>query len=357
MPRDHARLLCRIWEDDDFVSLDELSQRLYLLLISQRTVSHAGVMPLQVSKWAKRGPRKSQDGVLIALRDLSENGYVIVDEYTEELLIRSYLRNDGVLTQPNMVKAALRASAAIESPKLRHALADELERLDEDLGRLPRGDVQAEARATVATLRGSGPPPQDPQSAPEHGPSDAVGSPSVSPNGVQQTGQDVSPVKANRGPREGLLVRGKGLGVGVGTNSTLKIKDKDTIKSEDLITHEPDHDPPLLELVHPRPTMPSSADRDAAFVRFWTAYPRKVAKKKARTAWDNALKEVDEDTIVVAVKRYAKHCDPKFIKHPATWLNGGCWDDEPPPRNLAAVSNGYRPYQDPTDQTVYQGRL
>ena len=28
--------------------------------------------------------------------------------------------------------------------------------------------------------------------------------------------------------------------------------------------------------------------------------------------------------------------DPKFTKHPATWLNKGCWRDEPAPQSAPA---------------------
>ena len=38
-------------------------------------------------------------------------------------------------------------------------------------------------------------------------------------------------------------------------------------------------------------------------------------------------------TPLAGAQRYAaerKDQDPKYTKHPATWLNGGCWEDEAP---------------------------
>jgi len=68
------------------------------------------------------------------------------------------------------------------------------------------------------------------------------------------------------------------------------------------------------------------------FSDFWTVYPRHVAKIAARKAYDRACKLVSEEMILEGAKRYANAqngADQKFTKHPATWLNGGCWEDEP----------------------------
>ena len=77
------------------------------------------------------------------------------------------------------------------------------------------------------------------------------------------------------------------------------------------------------------------------FDRFWSAYPRKVAKQNAIRAWkklcpDEALTR----QILDAVERFK--LDPQwgkdngqFIPYPATFLNGHRWEDapseEPPP--------------------------
>lgn len=94
----------------------------------------------------------------------------------------------------------------------------------------------------------------------------------------------------------------------------------------------------------------SSADADALFEKFWSVVPRRVGKKAARRRWDKAIKEVDPDTIIAAMARYADsvaNTDEKFIVHPETWLNQGRWDDEPAtPRQL-------RPAINPMDEWMY----
>lgn len=97
------------------------------------------------------------------------------------------------------------------------------------------------------------------------------------------------------------------------------------------------------------------------FEDFWQAYPpdRRVAKKNAEKAWRKALYGVPAGErgglahlIVDGAKRYAKERvdEPvKFTKHPATWLNGGCWVDEP---GANKTSSTYHPYR---DQDMYPG--
>lgn len=95
---------------------------------------------------------------------------------------------------------------------------------------------------------------------------------------------------------------------------------------------------------------PSRDEADAGFAQWWTAYPRKVEKRAARKAWDKALREhrTDRETLILEAKRYADVvAGSRFIKHPATWLNGDCWLDElVTPSDLIALSNKHTPYSD-----------
>lgn len=74
------------------------------------------------------------------------------------------------------------------------------------------------------------------------------------------------------------------------------------------------------------------------FEEFWRHYPRRVAKAAARRAWKAASRKAGGGEIIRGAMRYAAERDgqpPKFTKHPATWLNGECWTDEPaPPANV-----------------------
>lgn len=106
---------------------------------------------------------------------------------------------------------------------------------------------------------------------------------------------------------------------------------------------------------------PRSARTDEEFDAFYASYPKKAGRKAAEKAWAKAIKDgVQPAVLIEASKRYAierSTQDPKFTKHPATWLNQGCWDDEPARPQLRAVSGGYQPWTNPVDHSVYDEEL
>jgi len=82
------------------------------------------------------------------------------------------------------------------------------------------------------------------------------------------------------------------------------------------------------------------------FQRFWAQYPKKVAKLAAQKAFAQAVKKVAPNVILAGALRYAAERDgqdSKFTKHPATWLNKGCWDDEASPASAPGRSPNRNP--------------
>ena len=73
-------------------------------------------------------------------------------------------------------------------------------------------------------------------------------------------------------------------------------------------------------------------DEPPGFAEWYDAYPRKKARPHAAKAYAAALKRGATPEILLAgARRYAeqrKHEDPRFTKHPATWLNADGWLDE-----------------------------
>jgi hypothetical protein len=70
------------------------------------------------------------------------------------------------------------------------------------------------------------------------------------------------------------------------------------------------------------------------FEQFWSNYPKKLDKGKARRAWNLAIKKADPELIIEKAKAYAD--DPnlptkRYIKYPASWLNAESWDNPPLP--------------------------
>ena len=70
---------------------------------------------------------------------------------------------------------------------------------------------------------------------------------------------------------------------------------------------------------------------NAAFDRFWAAYPKKVGKIAARKAFDKV--RVPIESLLSAIERQKcgsqwSRDNGQYIPNPATWLNQGRWDDE-----------------------------
>lgn len=72
--------------------------------------------------------------------------------------------------------------------------------------------------------------------------------------------------------------------------------------------------------------------------RFWSTYPRKTEKKAALAKLDAIRKSgtVPWPVLFAGVQRLAAKVkraatEERYIKHPTTWLNRGCWDDQESP--------------------------
>lgn len=68
----------------------------------------------------------------------------------------------------------------------------------------------------------------------------------------------------------------------------------------------------------------------AGFEDFWLVYPKQVARTDAVRAFAHAVRDTPANEIIRGAMRYADERrgeDPRFTKHPATWLSKGCWSD------------------------------
>ncbi|TIM14482.1 MAG: hypothetical protein E5Y67_12445 [Mesorhizobium sp.] len=65
------------------------------------------------------------------------------------------------------------------------------------------------------------------------------------------------------------------------------------------------------------------------FNLFWRTYPRRISKGAARTAFERAIRKTSLETMLAAIADYIRFKPERIdFKHPATWLNQECWDDE-----------------------------
>lgn len=128
--RSYSRFTLATWSKPEWRLLTFGAQRLYMLLLSQPTLSAAGCLPRQTRKWAALASDTTVDEIEAALAELAEHRYVLVDDDTEEVLIRTFIKHDGWVKNGRRAKAVESAIARIESPTLRgvteQAYAEEL---------------------------------------------------------------------------------------------------------------------------------------------------------------------------------------------------------------------------------------
>lgn len=68
------------------------------------------------------------------------------------------------------------------------------------------------------------------------------------------------------------------------------------------------------------------------FERFYSIYPRKVARLDAEKAWKQMTRSYDPEAIIAGAEKFARQCanegkEKEFIPYPASWLRAGRWMD------------------------------
>ena len=131
MARDHAAIRLNIWGDDEWRELSVAAQHLYLHLLSTPTLSYAGVADWRAARIAGVSKDATTRSVRAAADELVGSLFVVYDDDTEEILIRSFLKYDGLLHKPNVAKAMVTAYGKTVSPVLRGVTVHELTKLHE----------------------------------------------------------------------------------------------------------------------------------------------------------------------------------------------------------------------------------
>lgn len=132
MARKYAQIQVSIWSDEDFKSLDPLYQHMYFVLLSQPRMNLCGVIDFIPARIAQASYDLTVDEVEQRVKWLDSKRYVVVDNDTSELLIRTFIRNDGLLKMPNVATGMASDYAEIMSARLRDAVDKELARCYSD---------------------------------------------------------------------------------------------------------------------------------------------------------------------------------------------------------------------------------
>lgn len=152
MAQDFTPLFRSIWSDKDFRALTVGGQHAYLMLLSHPDRNSAGVLSLTRQKWTRLAADLSPDRLDAALVELDDTGFIVVDESTEEVLVRSFIRRATVYKHIRMFAKALREVSEVESERLRSALGQELVRLPKLAVPTTNSKMAAEAEAAQTRL-------------------------------------------------------------------------------------------------------------------------------------------------------------------------------------------------------------
>lgn len=128
MARDYARIMTAIWDNKEFCSLAETAQRAYLLLVTQRDISAAGVLRMWVPRWAGMSRTGTPESFNLALEELGSKRFIVLDFATGELLIRSFIRWDAGFNNPKRRPVIVRAAEEVRSTSIAQHLEVEFRR-------------------------------------------------------------------------------------------------------------------------------------------------------------------------------------------------------------------------------------
>lgn len=118
MARKFAQLHCGIWEDPDFLALTAEARFTFVACFAQKIVNYCGVLVYSPARMARSTGFKPTQ-VNRALSELHDAGFIFHDADTGEILVRSYVANNGVLNQPQLRKAMERCFGDILSEEIK----------------------------------------------------------------------------------------------------------------------------------------------------------------------------------------------------------------------------------------------
>lgn len=132
MAKEYGQLRHDIWSDDDWLNLTVPAQHLYMTLLGSPTLNYCGVADWRPGKIAQGSAENPTSATIIAAQELSYAFFIVVDEETEEVLVRSYLRHDPILKNPRLAVTMSKQYGTVGSRKIRAALVHELKRLQKE---------------------------------------------------------------------------------------------------------------------------------------------------------------------------------------------------------------------------------
>lgn len=126
MARSYARIDVQRFHDDDWRALTLPQKAVFDMMLTHPKLSLCGALDLKYGSLVKYAPELNVDALSGILDALMEARYIAVDWDTDEAVIRTFVRHDGVLQNQNLGRGMWSAWVAVESDELRRFVLENL---------------------------------------------------------------------------------------------------------------------------------------------------------------------------------------------------------------------------------------
>lgn len=129
LARDRANIRVDLWADGDWRRLSVGAQHLYQQILTHPTLNYAGVADWRPGRLAALTAGRTAEEVRSDAQELAASHFIHVDDATEEVLVRSFARHDGVIKHPRLHVTMANAFAGIASTDIKEFFAFEIQKL------------------------------------------------------------------------------------------------------------------------------------------------------------------------------------------------------------------------------------
>lgn len=125
MPRSHGIIHVAVWEVGSGFRANTLdAQWAYEMLISQPAINNLGLLPYTPEKWWRFAADLTVERLQEALTALEDDRMTITDPSTGELLVRTFIKHDGIWKHSKLVMNARKLIREVESERIRDYILD-----------------------------------------------------------------------------------------------------------------------------------------------------------------------------------------------------------------------------------------
>ena len=129
MARSYANILTAIWDDEDFCALSAGAQRTYFMLVTQPDINACGTLALTLRRWSLTLAARDRKNLAKWLDELAAATFIVLEERTEEVLVRTFVKHDGGFKNPKRLAAIWATAAVIRSTRIKSVFGIEMAKL------------------------------------------------------------------------------------------------------------------------------------------------------------------------------------------------------------------------------------